>query len=197
MKKSVIYSLSAVILASTLSGCSLTGEPETESTSVPTYKPAAEICILDDYALLAGHTLFTGADDAYSIQIPEGSTINNEDPDNITITINGEFDSADFVNIIHTDNATVIDTEQKLMDMLENDNSIDITGFFLLKMNVEYKGYKYTYTATQDPQLKGIKSTYFSSDGTAYVVTATINNGGDEINMTNINTVVDTFINNR
>ena len=76
-----------------------------------------------------------------------------------------------------------------------NDDTIDITGFFLLKNNGAYEGYKYTYTSMTDPQLKGIRSVYFANDGTAYEVTATIVNGGDEITVTNINTIVDTFVN--
>ncbi len=194
MKKSIIYALLSALSVISISGCSMSAAPE--ATIAPVERPAAVVQILDDYALLAGHTLYESADGGYSIQLPEGSTIDDTDPNNITITIPGEYPSPDFLNITYSTNAQVIDTEAKLMDMLKDDNSIDITGFFVLKNTGAYEGYKYTYTAMSNTDLKGIKSTYFSADGSAYIVTATINNA-DEINATNINTVVDTFINNR
>lgn len=78
--------------------------------------------------------------------------------------------------------------------MLKDDSSIDITGFFVLNLDGSYKGYKYTYTSVENAQLKGIVSTYFNADGSAYVVNATINNGSDERNVETINTIVDTFV---
>ncbi len=195
MKKKLLLTILLALGMTALAGCSMTGEPE--PTIAPVEKPAEVISVFDEYAILAGHTLYTSPDAAYSIQLPEGATIDDSNPDSITVTIAGEFEMADIVNITFTETATVIDTEAKLMDMLRNDNSIDITGFFLLKNNGAYEGYKYTYTSVDDTELKGIKSTYFSKDGSAYVVTATLNNGGDSITETNINTIVDTFINYR
>ena len=194
MKKSTIYALLSILSVVSVTGCSLSAEPA--ATIAPVQRPAAVVNILDDYAMLAGHTLYKSSDGAYSIQIPEGSTIDDSDPNNITIAITGEYPSPDFINITYSHDAQVIDNEVKLMDMLKDDNSIDITGFFILKNTGAYEGYKYTYTAMSNSDLKGIKSTYFSADGSAYIVTATINNA-DEINTTNINTVVDTFINYR
>lgn len=191
MKKILLCGILSAIM---LCGCDMmTGEPA--PTPTPEVKEAAVINILDEYAVLAGHTLYTSTDGGFSIQLPEGSTIDDADPANVTATIMSEFEMPDTVNIKFTQSAKVIDTEAKLMDMLVNDDTIDITGFFLLKNNGAYEGYKYTYTSMTDPQLKGIKSVYFANDGTAYEVTATIVNGGDEITVTNINTIVDTFIN--
>lgn len=191
MKKRVLCSLVACLM---LCGCDMmTGDPIPTQTPVP--KAAAVVNVLDEYTILAGHTQFTSADGGYSIQLPEGSTIDDADPNNVTATIISEYEIPDTVNITFSDTAAVIDTEAKLMDMLRDDNTIDITGFFLLKNDGAYKGYKYTYTSVGDPQLKGIKSVYFANDGSAYEITATIANGGDDITVTNINTIVDTFIN--
>lgn len=185
----------AIIVAATamLSACSLSAAPE--ATIAPVEKPPVEIMVFGDYAMLAGHTLYNSQNNAFSIQLPEGSTINDADPNNITVTVSGDFGTPDYINISRAENATVLDSEAKLMELLKNDNTIDITGFFVLKKEGAYEGYKYTYTSASNPQLKGIKSTYFSADGSAYIVTVTANNGGDEINMTNLNTIIDTFIN--
>lgn len=188
--------LTGILSALLLCGCDMmTGEPA--PTPVPEVKEAAVVNILDEYAILSGHTLYTNADGGFSIQLPEGSVIDDADPNNVTATVASEYELPDTINIKFSQNAKVIDTEAKLMDMLVNDNTIDITGFFLLKNNGAYEGYKFTYTSMTDPQLKGIKSVYFANDGTAYEVTATIVNGGDEITVTNINTIVDTFTNHR
>lgn len=191
MKKKLLLLTLAVLM---LSGCDMmTGDPV--ATPTPEVKEAAVVNVLDEYAVLPGHTLYTNADGGFSIQLPDGSTIDDADPNNVTATIISEFEMPDTINIKFAQSSTVIDTEAKLMNMLQNDNTIDITGFFLLKNNGAYEGYKYTYTSVDDPQLKGIKSVYFANDGTAYEITATIVNGGDEITVTNINTIVDTFIN--
>lgn len=189
--------ISAIALAMLmLAGCDMfTAEPAVTPTPAP--KDAAVINVLNDYAVLAGHTIYNSADGGFSIQLPEGSNIDDADSANVTATIASEFETFDTVNIRYSTTSTVIDTEAKLMDMLRDDNSIDITGFFLLKNNGAYEGYKYTYTSVDDPQLKGIKSVYFANDGTAYEITATIVNGGDEITVTNINTIVDTFVNHK
>ena len=187
MKKNIVYTLLATVLVSSLvSGCSMSGEPT--PTIAPVEKPAAVQTVLGDYALLTGHTLYQGKDNAYSIQLPEVCEINDEDPDNVIVTIQNEAGHPNTVNIKYTANAQVIDSESQLMEMLENDNSIDITGFFLLN---------YTFTAMNDPDFKSIKSIYFADDRSAYIITASSPNGGDDINMTNLNTIVDTFINYR
>ena len=192
MRKTKAFAALAAIML-TASGCSMSAPPA--ATIAPVEKPPVEINVLGDYALLAGHTLYKSQNNAFSIQLPEGSAINDTDINNITVTILGEYATPDYINITRAENAPVLDTEAKLMELLKDDNTIDITGFFLLRKDGGYEGYKYTYTSMSDPQLKGIKSTYFAADGSAYIVTATANNGGDEINMTNLNTIVDTFIN--
>ena len=196
MKKNIVYTLAATVIVSALvSGCSMSGEPT--PTIAPVEKPAAVQTVLGDYALLAGHTLYQGKDNAYSIQLPEVCEINDEDPDNVIVTIQNEAGHPNTVNIKYTANAQVIDSESQLMEMLENDNSIDITGFFLLNKDGSYEGYKYTFTAMNDPDFKSIKSIYFADDRSAYIITASSPNGGDDINMTNLNTIVDTFISYR
>ncbi len=195
MKKNLLYTLiSALLITSAISGCSMTGEAP-EPTIAPVEKPAASQEVLGDYALLPGYTLYQAADNSYSIQLPEGSSINDADPANVSVTIENDLGTPDNLNIKYVENADVIDTEAKLMDMLKDDDSIDITGFFLLKKDGEYEGYKYTFTATNDALFKSIKSVYFSDDRSAYIITASSPNGGDDINMTNLNTIVDTFIN--
>lgn len=193
MKRKMTSTAIIVAAVAMLSACSLSAAPE--ATIAPVEKPPVEIMVFGDYAMLAGHTLYNSQNNAFSIQLPEGSTINDADPNNITVTVSGDFGTPDYINISRAENATVLDSEAKLMELLKNDNTIDITGFFVLKKEGAYEGYKYTYTSTSNPQLKGIKSTYFSADGSAYIVTVTANNGGDEINMTNLNTIIDTFIN--
>ena len=194
MKRNVVYAtLAATLITAAISGCSMTGE--VTPTIAPVEKPAAVLTVLDDYALLDAHTVFQGRDNAYSIQLPDGCEINNDDPNNVVITIQNEAGYPNTINIKYSEDAQVIDTELQLMDMLKDDNSIDITGFFVLKKNGAYEGYKYTSTAMSDPDFKSIKSVYFSDDRSAFIITASSPNGGDDINMTNLNTIVDTFIN--
>lgn len=163
-------------------------------TPTPIQKEAAIQTVLDDYALLASHTLYQGNDNAYSIQLPEGCDINDEDADNVIATIYNDSEYPSTISIKYSPDAQVIDSESQLMDMLKDDDSIDITGFFLLNKNDAYEGYKYTCTAMSDPDFKTIKSVYFADDRSAYIITASSPNGGDDITMTNLNTVVDTFI---
>ncbi len=200
MKKILILTALAVTI-SAMSGCSTTGEPDNTITNeaVVTEQPQAEptLAVYSDYALLPGHTVYISPDSAFSIQLPEGNTVNDADPANVTISLLGTFANPDIINISKSTTAAAVYTEAQLYELLASDNSIDVTGFYVLE-NAEdgaYKGYKYSYVSYADPQLKGITSTYFSSDGTAYVIDATINNGGDEINVNNINLIIDTFIN--
>ena len=146
---------------------------------------------------IAGHILYQDANNAYSIQLPENAEINDENPDNIIITIATEAGHTNTVNIKYAENVQIIDTETQLMDSLKDDDSIDITGFFVLNKDGAYEGYKYTFTAMNDSEFKSIKSIYFSDDRSAYIITASSPDGGDDINMTNLNTIVDTFINYR
>ena len=195
-KRTVCSSLALLLLTVVISGCSMTGESST--TPEPIYERPAKIQqVLGDYALLAGHTLYQGADNGYSIQLPEGCEINDEDPNNVIVTIHSDAQYPNTLNIKYSPNAQVVDKESQLMEMLKDDNSIDITGFFVLNKDGAYEGYKYTFTAVSDPEFKSIKSTYFADDRSAYIITASSPNGNDDINMTNLNTVVDTFINYR
>lgn len=194
MKKKIVYTaLATMLTVVTVSGCSMTGE--VTPTETPVQKPAEIQTVLGDYALIDGYSLYQGADNAYSIQLPDGAEINEEDPNNVIITIQNEDGYPNTVNIKYSENAQVIDNENQLMDMLADDDSIDITGFFVLMKDNAYEGYKYTCTATSDPEFKSIKSVYFADDRSAYIITASSPNGADEINMTNLNTIVDTFIN--
>ncbi len=193
MKKNLIYTtFAALLMASAVSGCSMTGEAT--PTIAPVEKPAQTQVVLGDYALLDGHTIYQGKDNAYSIQLPEGCTIDDTDANNIIATVQNETGYPNTINIKYSENAQVIDTEVQLMEMLKDDNSIDITGFFVLTKDGAYEGYKYTCTAMSDPEFKSIKSVYFADDRSAYIITASSPNGGDDINMTNLNTIVDTFI---
>lgn len=194
MKKKMIITALAALAVTAVSGCSMSADVTPTPTPV-SEEPAVTLTVLDDYALLDGHSLYQGKDNAYSIQIPEGSEISDDDKDNVTITVYNDSEYPNTVNIKYSKNAEVIDSETQLMETLKDDNSIDITGFFLLNKDNAYEGYKYTCTAMNDPEFKTIKSIYFSDDRSAYIVTASTPNGGDDINMTNLNTIVDTFIN--
>ena len=196
MKKNTVYTAIAAMVASVaISGCSTT--KDVTPTIAPVQKPAAVQTVLGDYALLAGHILYQDANNAYSSQLPENAEINDENPDNIIITIATEAGHTNTVNIKYAENVQIIDTETQLMDSLKDDDSIDITGFFVLNKDGAYEGYKYTFTAMNDSEFKSIKSIYFSDDRSAYIITASSPDGGDDINMTNLNTIVDTFINYR
>ncbi len=191
MRKSIISLVIAV--SAILCGCSFSAEPTATVQPIAQLDPV--LTIYDDYALLDGHTWYQSPDGSYSIQIPENSEINDTDPSNVAISIAGTFADPDSISITKNDVPVAIDTTAALLELLKDDNSIDITGFFVLNKNGGYAGYKYTYTAMDDPQLKGIKSVVFSGDGTAYEINATIYNGGDEANVSFINTIVDTFVN--
>ena len=193
MKKQMICLLVAAAAAASLSGCgcSMSGQPK------PTAAPKVEAThtVYGEYLLIDGFSLYTSPDGAYSIQIPEGSTVIGDDPANTTVTLAGTFANPDTISITKENAAQAIDTTAGLMDMLKNDNSIDITAFYVMYKDQAYEGYKYKYNSVDDPQSKGIVSVYFSGDGSAYKVEAKIFNGGDEANIHAIETVVDTFIN--
>lgn len=193
MKKRIVGLLVAAAAAASVSGCgcSMSGEPK--ATEAP--KIEASLFVYGEYMLMDGYSLYTSSDGAYSIQIPEGSTVISDDPANTAITLAGTFANPDTISITKDTAAPAVDTTSGLLEMLKDDDSIDVTGFFVLKKDGAYEGYKYTYTSINDPQLKGIMSVYFSNDGTAYKVNATIYNGGDEANVAAINTIIDTFIN--
>ena len=194
MKKVIVCLLIAAAATASISGCSMSGQPKpTEAPAEAKIEPT--LFVYGEYALMGGFSLYTSPDGAYSIQIPEGSIVNGADPAATSITLAGAFANPDTITITKDMAPRMIDSTTALLELLKDDNSIDITGFFVLNRDNAYEGYKYTYTAMDDPQLKGITSVYLSSDGTAYNVTAKIYNGGDETNVTAINTIVDTFIN--
>ena len=89
MKKKIVYTaLAAMLTVVMVSGCSMTGE--VTPTEAPVQKPAEIQTVLGDYALIDGHSLYQGEDNAYSIQLPDGAEINEEDPNNVIITIQNE-----------------------------------------------------------------------------------------------------------
>lgn len=192
-KKPLCTLIVGILSTLALSGCSMTGEPQ--PTIAPVQKEALSQTVLDDYALLPGHVLYQAADGSYSIQLPEGCSINDADFSNVSVTMETDLGTPNNLNIQYVKDAEVIDAESKLMEMLKDDDSIDITAFYVLKKDGMYEGYKYTCTATNDANFKSIKSVYFSDDRSAFIITASSPNGNDDINMTNLNTIVDTFIN--
>lgn len=191
MRKSIV-GIIAVVSAVTVSlgGCSLTAEKKSTDKS----EAAPVIAVLGEYALLGGHTMYTSADGGFSVQLPEGSVVNDANPNDITITLASAYVNADMLSITKKTGVQAVTTTDELYQMLKDDDTIDITGFFTLSYGGAYKGYKYTYTSTSNANNKGIVSTYFAADGSAYIVKAIINNGGNEQNVENVNTVVDTFV---
>ncbi|MGN0183420.1 MAG: PsbP-related protein [Candidatus Ornithomonoglobus sp.] len=197
MKKSTICSLAAAsLLITAISGCGPIFDSADEATAEPV-RVDPTINVFGAYAPIEGYTEYTSADGSFSIQLPDGSMIDDSNPDSVTVTVASGYENPDLINISKSDSAQRLTSTAELMKMLESDNSIDITGYANINKDGAYEGYKYTYTAMDNETLKGIVSTYFSEDGTAYIVNATINNGADEENVTMINTIVDTFINNR
>lgn len=190
-KKIISVFVAAAALTAALSGCSLTGE---EDTSNNVSAPAPVMNVLGAYAPLGGFMQYQSPDGGFSIQLTEGSVVNDADPNDVTMTIASAYTNADMLNISKATGVSKVETSDQLYTMLKDDSSIDITGFFVLNLDGSYKGYKYTYTSVENAQLKGIVSTYFNADGSAYVVNATINNGSDERNVETINTIVDTFV---
>lgn len=198
MKKNIIYTVAAVAaLTAVLGGCSFGTSQPTEPTETEQTAGAADptMSVLGEYALLEGYVDYTSPDGSFSIQLPEGSTVDDSDPTNVTVTLAGDTDTPNLINISKAENAQQISSTDELMQALANDNSIDITGFFKLMKDSVYEGYKYTYTSIDNNNLCGIVSSYFSEDGSAYTVNATINNGSDPASLEAVNTVVDTFIN--
>lgn len=194
MKNNKFYAFVTVVAVSAmLCGCSMTGEPE------PSQEPAKAdpiINVYGEYGLMPGFSQYTSPDNGCSIQLPEGSIVNDTDVNNITVTIASAFENKDLINISKNTGVQPLTTTAELMELLKNDNSIDITGFFTLSKDGAYEGYKYTYTAMDNPSLKGIVSVFFTSDGSSYTVHATIVNGADEANVSLINSTLDSFINN-
>ncbi|MDD6763649.1 MAG: hypothetical protein PUD92_08515 [Clostridiales bacterium] len=197
MKKSTICSLAAASLIITaISGCTTALDNTDSATAEPVHVDPV-ITVFNSYAPLEGYTEYTSPDGSFSIQLPDGSTIDDTNPDSVTVTVAGSYENPDLINISKSDSAQRITSTAELMKMLESDNSIDITAYYNINKDDAYEGYKYTYNAMDNEMLKGIVSTYFSDDGTAYIVNATINNGADEENIIKIHTIVDTFISNR
>ena len=199
MKKSILCILGALAVSASVSGCSMTGEPTptVEPIDQSAVIPEMSMPIYSDYALIDGFFSYDNPDWAFSIQLPEGSTVNNDDLENVVMSISGTFENPDTI-IISKDNAPVAaDSASSLMSVIGEDKSITINAFYTLTNDNGYAGYKYTYTSVDDPQLKGIRSVYMSTDGTAYTINANIYNGGDDANVLKLNTIVDTFINRR
>ncbi|MBQ3426772.1 MAG: hypothetical protein IJH37_06450 [Clostridia bacterium] len=199
MKKSILCALGAIAVSAALSGCSMTGEPTptVEPIDESAVIPEASIPIYSEYALIDGYFSYDNPDWAFSIQLPDGSTVNNDDPENVVMSISGTFANPDTI-IVSKDYAPVAaDSASSLLSAIGGDRSITINAFYTLTRDDGYAGYKYTYTSVDDPQLKGIKSVYMSTDGTAYTINATIYNGGDDANVLKMNTIVDTFINRK
>lgn len=199
MNRKILCTIAVLAIASSaLVGCGAKQEEQatvTTSTQQPVAKQDPVISLFNEYAVMEGHTLYQSPDGGFSIQLPEGSTMNDSDPNNVTINIASAYANPDLINISKTTGAQKIDSTAGLMEMLKNDNSIDITGFFVLNKDNAYEGYKYTYVSVDNSELKGIVSTFFAEDGSAYIVNATINNGGDEANVQAVNDVIDTFVN--
>ena len=200
MKKRFLCTVAALMLmASAMSGCSLSGEPDSSIAPVETAsannEPSPAYIVYGDYALLPGHAVYQNVNNAYSIQLPEGCNIDDTDPNNVTISVATELGNPNMINIRYSENEQVIDRPSQLYDKLAYDDTIDITGIFTLSKDGAYEGYKYTSTKIDSPNIKSITSVYFSDDRSAYTVTATSEYGNDEINMTNLNTIVDTFVN--
>jgi hypothetical protein len=193
MKKNKIYAfITAIAISSALCGCSMTGEPEPSQAPI---KPDPIINVYGEYGLMTGFSQYIAPDNGCSIQLPEGSIVNDTDVNNITVTVASGFENKDLINISKSTGVRPLTTTSELMDLLKNDNSIDITGFFTLSKDGAYEGYKYTYAAMDNPALKGIVSVFFTSDGSAYTVHATIVNGNDNATVTTINSSLDSFIN--
>lgn len=192
MRKSMIGAVAIIsAVAVSLGGCSLTAEKNdatTQSTAAPVMN------VLGEYALLNGYMMYQSPDGGFSVQLPEGSVVNDANPEDVTVTIASAYVNADMLSITKKTGIRAVNTVNELYEMLKDDDTIDITGFFTLSYGGAYKGYKYTYTSVSNSNVKGIVSTYFAADGSAYVVHAMINNGGNEQNVENVNTIVDTFI---
>lgn len=192
MKKNVICAFAAAAaLAVSMSGCSLSGEPEPTQTPAP---QAQVINVLGSYALIDGYTQYQSPDGGFSIQLPEGSVVNDTNANDVTITVASAYANADMINVSKSADVQAVENYDQLYESLGSDSSINVTGLYLLEFDGEYKGYKYTYTSAENEASKGIVSTYFHADGTVYIVKAAINNGTDERNVENVNTIVDTFV---
>ena len=160
-KNKLCIFIATALLSLSVCGCSMTGEPE---QTQETLQPAPIINVYGEYGLMPGFSQYVSPDNSCSIQLPEGSIVNDTDVDNITVTVASAFENKDLINISKTTGVQPLTTTAELMELLKNDNSIDITGFFTLSKDGAYEGYKYTYTAMDNPSLKGIVSVFFASD---------------------------------
>lgn len=189
INKKISIILSAAIIGTAATGCSLYGEP------TPTPEPAAEaetIYIAGEYGLLEGYDLYTSPDSIFSIQLPQGSAINDNDSMDVTVTIPSSYENADMLNISRTPGMQEVHEYSELKALTGDD--VDITNFYILNMDGEYRGYKYAYSSKDSSDINGIVSVYYGTEGSAYTVNAIINNGADEENVKYINNIVDTFI---
>lgn len=197
MIKRIICILSAFAACAALGGCSMTGEPvpTVEPIDKSAMIPESTLPIYSDYALIDGFFSYDNPDWAFSVQLPEGSVVNNEDINNVVISISGTFANPDTITISKDNEPAIADSASALIALIGDDNSINVNAYYMLTKDNNYAGYKYTYTSVEDPQLKGIRSVYMSTDGTAYTINAAIYNGGDDANVLKMNTIVDSFIN--
>ncbi len=201
MKKKITMIAAAAVTVSALSGCSMSGKP----SPVTYYSTQADpvMAVFSDYALMPGSYKYTAPDNCFSIQLPEGSKVYEEDLNNIVMYLPGSAGQPEGDNLdANFDKITVsrkygekqIYSLDALKANLITSNSIVLTDFRILTMNEMYTGYKYAYTTTDNQNNKTIRSTYYASDGMALIVEAKIING-DDANVKKINDIVDTFVN--
>lgn len=189
INRRIIITISAAAIGAAITGCSLYGEP------TPTPEPAAEaetIYIAGEYGMLEGYDLYTSPDGIFSIQLPQGSAINDNDSMDVTVTIPSTYENADMLNISRTPEMQEIHEYSELRSIVSDE--FDITNFYILNMDGEYRGYKYAYSSKGSSDIKGIISVYYGTEGSAYTVNAIVNNGADSENVKYVNNIVDTFI---
>lgn len=194
MNIKLISALSAAAVI-TVCACGCTDEAEQTAGEV-TSEVSSVINVYGEYAVTEGNTIYCSPDGGFSIHLPEGSTVDDADVLNTAVILPGNFETPDTISITKQNEMNVIKTKGELMDMAGKDSSIEIDGFCVLERDGVYEGYKYSYTAADNSGLKGIVGIYFCSDGSAYMVNATINNGNDSTVVEGINGIVDTFVNN-
>lgn len=193
MKKNKICGLAALLAAAALlGGCSQSGGTSSDEA---TAEPAATLATMSEYALIDGFTQYNSPDGGFSVQLPEGSVINDADVNDVTITVASDYDNADMVSVKReTSGIYLIENADQLDAMLGEDYSSEVSGFTVLTRDGEYCGYKYSYSSMGNDKLKGVVSMYMNRDGSAYRVEGIINNGDDPQNVEKMNTIVDTFV---